>query len=79
MKQRNVLVCVAHPDDEVFCSGTILKLTDSGNAVTLVVGTKGEKGSHDPDLSPVAIADLRAKEMQLAASRLAIDKVIQLG
>lgn len=79
MKQRNVLVCVAHPDDEVFCSGTILKLTDSGNAVTLVVGTKGEKGSHDPDLSPVAIADIRAQEMQLAASRLAIDNVIQLG
>ncbi|OPG17382.1 PIG-L deacetylase family protein [Ferroacidibacillus organovorans] len=79
MNGKKVLVCVAHPDDEVFCSGTILKLTDLGNDVYLVVGTQGEKGSHDPALSPPAIAEMRRQEMEVAAKRLGIREVIQLG
>ncbi len=79
MQGKKVLICVAHPDDEVFCSGTILKLTDSGNDVTLVVGTQGEKGSHNPSLTPEAIADIRRVEMESAALHLGIREVVQLG
>jgi len=79
MQGKKVLICVAHPDDEVFCSGTILKLTDSDNDVTLIVGTQGEKGSHNPSLTPEAIADIRRAEMELAASHLGVREVVQLG
>jgi len=79
MQGKNILVCIAHPDDEVFCSGTILRLADAGNNVTLVVGTLGEKGSHDPVMTPESIAQMRKHEMDEAAIRLGIRKVVQLG
>jgi N,N'-diacetylchitobiose non-reducing end deacetylase len=79
MKDKNILVCVAHPDDEVFCSGTIIRLADNGNHVILVVGTQGEKGSHDPNQTPDSIAKKRKKEMETAASRLGVERIVQLG
>lgn len=79
MKGKRVLVCTAHPDDEVFCSGTILRLVDAGNEVTIVVGTKGEKGSHDPDMTPERIAQVRQQEMAEVARRLGVKQVVQLG
>lgn len=79
MKGKKILVCLAHPDDEVFCSGTILKLTEAGNEVTIVVGTQGEKGSHDPSLNPEDIANMRHKEMQNSASSLGVHNVLYLG
>lgn len=79
LKGKKILVCTAHPDDEVFCSGTILKLVSEGNTVTLVVGTQGEKGSHDPNETPESIAKRRRVEMELAASRLGIQEIMQLG
>ena len=78
MRDKHILVCIAHPDDEVFCSGTILRLTDAGNRVTLVVGTQGEKGSHDPDMTPERIAQVRRAEMGEAAKRLGVRDVVQL-
>ena len=79
MNGKKMLVCLAHPDDEVFCSGTILKQTDLGTGVTIVIGTQGEKGSHDPSYTPDAIASLRRVEMEKAASRLGVRDVVQLG
>lgn len=79
MRGKKILVCLAHPDDEVFCSGTLVRLTDAGNDVTLVVGTQGERGSHDPTLTPELIADMRRKEMEDAAHRLGVREVVQLG
>jgi LmbE family N-acetylglucosaminyl deacetylase len=72
------MVCTAHPDDEVFCAGTILRLVDAGNDVHLVIGTQGEKGSHDPNLTPQLIAQTRKQEMDLAAHRLGLAGVVQL-
>lgn len=79
MNGKHVMVCIAHPDDEVFCSGTILRLVDTGNHVTIVVGTKGEKGSHDPEMTPERIEQMRREEMTEAAHRLGVKEVVQLG
>lgn len=79
VKGKKILVCTAHPDDEAFCSGTILKLVNEGNAVTLVVETQGEKGSHDPNETPESIAKRRKVEIERAASRLGIEQIVQLG
>ena len=79
MRNKKVIVCIAHPDDEVFCSGTILKLVDEDNDVNLVIGTRGEKGSHDPSQTPESIANKRKSEMELAAKRLGVKEIVQLG
>lgn len=79
MQDKTVLICIAHPDDELFCSGTIAKLTQTGNRVILAIGTDGEKGSHDPKATPEGIAATRRKEMDVAAERLGIHTVVYLG
>ncbi|PWI58366.1 PIG-L deacetylase family protein [Sulfoacidibacillus thermotolerans] len=75
---KRVMVCTAHPDDEIFCSGTIAKMVNNGNEVLLVVGTEGEKGSHDPTATPEGIAALRRTELETAAARLGVSSVIRL-
>ena len=42
MKNKNILVFAAHPDDEVLgCSGTVAKLISQGNKVKAVFFTNG--------------------------------------
>ncbi len=65
-----VLVVVAHPDDiEAHCAGTIARLVEGGQAVTYVLATSGNRGTHDPAVSAEAIAARREAE-QLAAARV---------
>ena len=40
----NVLVVVAHPDDEVFCSGLLIQLIERNATVKILCLTKGEGG-----------------------------------
>ena len=40
----NVVVVVAHPDDEVFCSGLLIQLVEHGAHVKVLCLTKGEGG-----------------------------------
>ena len=47
MLPPQVLVVIAHPDDEIFVSGTICLLTETGHRVTLVCVTDGEGGSSE--------------------------------
>lgn len=64
-----VLAIYAHPDDpEVSCAGTLIRWARAGCAVHLVICTKGEKGTHDPDVDPGELADIRAREADEAAS-----------
>ncbi|MHB1683650.1 MAG: PIG-L deacetylase family protein [Bacilli bacterium] len=79
MQEKRIVVCIAHPDDEVFCSGALLRLVDAGNELTVVVGTQGEKGSHDPTLTAESIAAARRQEMDMSAQRLGVKEVVQLG
>lgn len=66
MKDIDVLVIVAHPDDaELACGGTIAKLTKEGKSVVIVDMTKGELGTR-------GTADIRMKESSEAAKILNI-------
>ncbi len=77
-RDLDVAVVVAHPDDEVFCSGLICELKHQGARVRLVCLTKGEGGSsggHPRD----QLGHIRAEEMKRSCEILGIDDLAFLG
>lgn len=64
-----VLVCIAHPDDEMQCSGTIALQADAGLEVTIAVSCNGNLGGA-PGLSMEERAVVRRLEMQAACDVL---------
>src|SRR5437764_960068 len=60
---HRVLVIFPHADDEVItCSGTLHGFSSGGSAVTLVLLTKGERGT--PNAAPnVGLQDIREKQV----------------
>ena len=66
------LVLIAHPDDEVFCSGLICELLSREQEVHLVCFTRGEGGERG-EVSPDAqLSKIRENELAAAAKSLAI-------
>ena len=62
------LAIYAHPDDpEISAGGTLARWADSGAEVHVVVTTRGEKGTNDPDADLEALARLRVEETAAAA------------
>ena len=79
----SLLAVFAHPDDEVFCGGTLAHYAELGANVTLVCATKGDAGKvTDPELKvsgPEELASLRAAELKRSAELLGISNVIRFG
>lgn len=70
----NVTFIGAHPDDEMFCLGVLLKYRRRGDNITLVCTTNGDKGiSDDPDFPYAECAELRDGEMRSVARELNAD------
>ncbi len=68
---NRVLVVMAHPDDAEFgCGGTIAKWAAAGKEINYLLCTSGDKGSSDPDMLPVKLAQLRRQEQLNAAHAL---------
>jgi LmbE family N-acetylglucosaminyl deacetylase len=60
---ERVLAIYAHPDDpEISAGGTLARWADAGAHVAVLITTKGEKGSTDPDADLDALASLRVEE-----------------
>lgn len=74
IKGKTIILFTAHPDDEIRCSGTLAKLAQE-NKVILAVATSGDKGTHDPEISPEQIARIRHGEMEQAAAALGISHI----
>lgn len=75
---RRVVVVIAHPDDEVFCSGLICELVGRGSEVSLVCLTRGEggpSGGHPRE----DVGMIRTEEMKAAAAILGIRSITYLG
>ncbi len=71
-----VLVVVAHPDDiEAHCAGTVARLVERGEAVTYVLATSGNRGTHDPTLTADVIAARREAEQLAAARVIGVERV----
>jgi LmbE family N-acetylglucosaminyl deacetylase len=76
---NSVLVVMAHPDDAEFgCGGTIAKWAAAGKHINYVLCTSGDKGSSDPNVSPVQLAQTRRSEQIEAAHALGAHDVVFL-
>ncbi len=68
------IVFIAHPDDEIFCSGLLCELSRRGAHLTLCCLTRGEggfRGDHPRD----GLGAVRENELREAARHLGIDKI----
>lgn len=73
-----ILCLIAHPDDEVFCAGTLVGLVRRGVSVRLVCFTRGEGRRHvgDPPCATwETIGKVREAEMRCAAQKLQVDSL----
>lgn len=75
----SVLAIYAHPDDaEISSGGTLARWADAGATVSLLVCTRGEKGSQDPARDPEELARVRVEETHRAARVLGLDVPVHL-
>jgi LmbE family N-acetylglucosaminyl deacetylase len=76
---KRVMVIMAHPDDpEFFIGGTIALWVREGAEVVYLILTNGNKGSDDPEMTPVRLTELRQKEQRSAANLLGVKTIIFL-
>lgn len=79
-RRASLLAVFAHPDDELFHSGTLMSLSQRGVRVTLVCATNGEAGKPHPSVGTVDdLGALRVEELRLSCDRLGIDPPVLLG
>jgi LmbE family N-acetylglucosaminyl deacetylase len=74
---RRILAIFPHADDEaIMCGGTLHRFSTRGQAVTLVVLTKGEKGTRTA-ISRENLKEIRTEEARAVAAILGISELIQ--
>jgi LmbE family N-acetylglucosaminyl deacetylase len=77
---ESAMVIVAHPDDAEFTvAGTVAAWAKAGCHVTYVVCTDGNTGSHEPDMTPEKLAEIRRAEQRAACATLGVSEVVFLG
>jgi LmbE family N-acetylglucosaminyl deacetylase len=74
---HRVLVIFPHADDEaVTCGGTLHHFAAGGSIVTLVLLTKGERGTSHATRQ-VSLKDIRTREAQTVTAILGVSRLIQ--
>ncbi len=67
----SALAVYAHPDDpEISAGGTLARWADAGAEVWVLITTRGEKGTSDPDADLDALARTRIEETDAASAKL---------
>lgn len=74
ISNNNILIVVAHPDDETIASGTIAKLIDRGYSVSVTYTTSGDDGQDvsGQGLSGAALAKEREEEARKSLKGLGV-------
>lgn len=78
----DVLIVIAHPDDEVFASATLCLCAERGLKIALVAVTDGEGGDTHilhPGQDRARLAEVRRREVTLSAWALGVHQVAFLG
>ncbi|MDP0489989.1 MAG: PIG-L deacetylase family protein [Verrucomicrobiota bacterium JB023] len=73
------LFLLAHPDDEVFCSGLIRYVREQGQPAHIACFTRGEGGTRGSYPDDVDLAAVREKEMEQSAEILGASSLTFLG
>jgi len=74
---RHILVIFPHADDEaIMCGGSLRRFSARGSAVTLVLLTKGEKGTRHA-ISSESLKEIRTREARAVTAILGISRLIQ--
>ncbi len=76
--KTRVLVFVAHPKDEIFCSSLLLTLKEEGAEMSIVCLTRGE-GGNPGEIPRERLGSLREKELRASAEVLGVARVQFLG
>jgi len=81
MKNKNIILFTAHPDDHLLCAGTLMKLSDNGFYIIEVVFTSGEKSVWygKEKFKKEDLKKQRMKEWILARKFIGIKEGIGLG
>src|ERR1044071_7642156 len=70
------MVIAAHPDDADFGpAATAARWIDQGSVGWLVCCTSGDQGGEDPNMDPMEVAQIRAREKRAAAKVVGYDGV----
>src|SRR5436305_1027063 len=76
----SALAVYAHPDDpEISAGGTLASWAEAGADVTVLITTRGDKGTQDPDADQEELARLRVEETAKAAALLGFSGHFHLG
>ncbi|HEY7137195.1 MAG TPA: PIG-L deacetylase family protein [Acidimicrobiia bacterium] len=68
-----VLAVYAHPDDpEISAGGTLARWAAAGSEVSVLITTRGDKGSQDPGVDRDALTRLRISETEAASKVLGL-------
>ncbi len=79
MKERTILVVVAHPDDAEFgCGGTVAKYVFEGATAYYLICTNGARGSRGSDIKSDKLIKVRKKEQLKAAKVIGVKEVFFL-
>jgi N-acetylglucosamine malate deacetylase 2 len=80
-RRSDLILVIAHPDDEIFASGTLCLLAEKGLSITMVCMTDGEGGCRDliHPQSGAPLAAIRLNELKLSGWTLGATEVISLG
>jgi len=76
---RKALLVVAHPDDEIFCSGLLIRLIEIGCEVKVACLTKGEGGPTGNSATREELGKVREQEMRNSCRVLGVREVTFLG
>ncbi|MBI3118649.1 MAG: PIG-L family deacetylase, partial [Candidatus Hydrogenedentes bacterium] len=81
-KGKSIMVFTPHPDDDTFSmGGTLARLAENGNKITIVIYTNDDKGSRDLEMTSERLARIRRAEEEEACRLLGIAKenIVWLG
>lgn len=77
---KRAMAIFAHPDDVDFgCSGTLSLWADQGVHISYCLLTSGQKGTHDPNMTPDRLATIRQREQQSAGKVVGAREFVFLG
>lgn len=77
---KRAMAIFAHPDDAEFgCSGTLAAWADKGVHLIYCLITSGNKGTHDREMPPKRLAQMREREQRAAGEVIGVKDFVFLG